>query len=509
MRSILAVTIACCCVATASARTEAEQVSRLVARLGSPSFREREAANIALEAKGEQALVELRLATSSGDSETARRATELIRRIERRMTAAKLLTPTTVEITIDNLTLAEAVREFSRQSQLPVIVTDAARVGERRVTYKSGKVSVWEALAGFNKASGLADWDGATKGPGLPTAGVPDEGTGSVIIRQNGNPIIVQRSIRSSQSQAPQNIFLYDATSTPNDKMRMANQGAVRVRLLPVPTPLPNAVADADEIVVPLQVSLEPKLTWNGPPSLSQAKAIDDRGFKTTGSLVGTSSTRLDEQVLLMNNRLGMEPANPFAGQRGQLFGVRFRRGQVRTGILTDVSGMLTLPLRATGVLASVDSPLKAAGQSQRTKLGVGLTVSAIEKAENGDVKLDVSTELPPGISTSRGLFARQDVFAGNIQFQVQNGVVVPPGGAANNLTEFQGLTLSDALGGKYKVAAMHQQTNGVSAEGTKIRLVITLRPPTNSSEPARLTLTGTYPATVEVPFSFADVQVP
>ena len=91
-----------------------DQVEQLVAQLGSPAYRERVAANRALDALGDAALDTLRRAAQSADAETRRRAAELVERIERRATTARLLAPATFALDIHQVTRNEAVAEFNK-----------------------------------------------------------------------------------------------------------------------------------------------------------------------------------------------------------------------------------------------------------------------------------------------------------------------------------------------------------------------------------------------------------
>src|SRR5262245_33107942 len=83
-----------------------ERIQSLIDRLGSAQFREREAACRELDALGEAALDALRKAASAGDPETRRRAAELVERIDTRLTAARLLSPTIVQLDYKDTPLA-------------------------------------------------------------------------------------------------------------------------------------------------------------------------------------------------------------------------------------------------------------------------------------------------------------------------------------------------------------------------------------------------------------------
>ena len=70
-------------VAAAAGDTAPDAMDRIVARLGSDTFRDRETATRELDALGAAALDALRRAAGSTDPETRRRAADLIERINR------------------------------------------------------------------------------------------------------------------------------------------------------------------------------------------------------------------------------------------------------------------------------------------------------------------------------------------------------------------------------------------------------------------------------------------
>src|SRR5205085_8054353 len=80
-----AVTAALLLVGAPGAAEAPADVEQLVARLGSPAYRERAAATRALDALGEAALDALHRAAKSADPEARRRAGELVERIELRL----------------------------------------------------------------------------------------------------------------------------------------------------------------------------------------------------------------------------------------------------------------------------------------------------------------------------------------------------------------------------------------------------------------------------------------
>src|SRR4051812_37487111 len=88
---------------------DADPVPRLVARLASPDFRERESATRELDRLGDAALAVLRDAAQPGDTEARRRAAGLVERIARRQATGRVLDPSYVSLNYENTPLLDAV----------------------------------------------------------------------------------------------------------------------------------------------------------------------------------------------------------------------------------------------------------------------------------------------------------------------------------------------------------------------------------------------------------------
>src|SRR3954453_7576222 len=95
MRAVMVLTAALAAglavAAQPAADAPADRIERLIDRLGSGAFRDREAATRDLDAVGAPALDALRRAASAADPETRRRAAELVGRISGRLAAARIL----------------------------------------------------------------------------------------------------------------------------------------------------------------------------------------------------------------------------------------------------------------------------------------------------------------------------------------------------------------------------------------------------------------------------------
>ncbi|HMF14675.1 MAG TPA: hypothetical protein VKE94_20305, partial [Gemmataceae bacterium] len=140
----------------AADKNDAEQIDRLIEQLGSGHFQEREAATKALDAIGAPALEKLRAAAQGDDAEIKRRATDLVKRIEKRAQVSRVLTAKRVHLVYKDTPLAEALEDFKKKSGYDLTLHDPEKkLGDRKVTLDTGDTSFWEAFDKFCDAAGL------------------------------------------------------------------------------------------------------------------------------------------------------------------------------------------------------------------------------------------------------------------------------------------------------------------------------------------------------------------
>src|SRR5262249_11728540 len=135
-----------------------DQITRLITQLGSRRFAERETATRTLDTLGAPALPALKKASQVDDPEIARRAEELVARIEKRIEAAQLLEPKLRHLHFVDAPLAEVLAELKRQTGYPVqLGPDAGRLAGRKVTLDTGLVPFWQALNSLCRQAGVSE----------------------------------------------------------------------------------------------------------------------------------------------------------------------------------------------------------------------------------------------------------------------------------------------------------------------------------------------------------------
>jgi hypothetical protein len=502
----------------APADPAAERFQRLIARLGSEHFREREAAGRELDALGEAALDALRHAARTGDPETRRRAADLVERIQQRLLTARILTPTLVQLDYKDTLLTEAVADLARRTGLSLTLNDPARFKGRTITVATGKVSAWEALEQFCRKADLHEWDGflslnGVRTPTVPAA--PPVPVGGFLPIQGLQGRVVIRGGRTAQAtSAPGNhVVLLDG---PGDALPTHHAGAVRVRVLPPGTPFPVA-ATGDDMLLPLQVSAELRLHCPGALDLRVERAIDDQGQALAATAARPAPAgEVQEWVVMANGALIPGPA----AARGGPIGVRLRRGEKPAKALRELAGVVSAQVRFADTVAVVDGPAASVGKVIPGEHGITLTLSALERTPRDEIKLTVGLQLPTEIQVARppaGVAALPGLLPG-MPVPAQNGVVIQQivvaqgGGAASGPaggTDYQGLSLEDAQGRRLTVVRGTHEVKFLTPQTYACQITAVFRPTAAGAEPARLVLTAMLPATIEVPFTLKDVPLP
>src|SRR5207247_3957033 len=118
----------------------------------------RHRAKAELEAIGAPALDALRKAARSSDLETSRRAEEIVKKLEDKITTESLLAPKKVRLNLKDTPVPDAVAELSKQSGYNIqLLGDRAALAGRKVTLDTGETTFWEAYDRLRQKAGLVE----------------------------------------------------------------------------------------------------------------------------------------------------------------------------------------------------------------------------------------------------------------------------------------------------------------------------------------------------------------
>ncbi len=301
------------------------------------------------------------------------------------------------------------------------------------------------------------------------------------------------------------------------------DRGAIRIRALGKSDQFGNT--PEGEIILPLEVTLEPKLQWQNFQSIRVEKAVDDREQKLTqvipqvegaGGLGGGNMTialpgggvvfaQGNGGYLVMRN--GLHQQAP----------IQLKKGAKAAKSLKELKGVLTAQLLTEARPMIVADKLKA-GETFKGKAGGSLKIVEV-KSEEGRTTLRVELEPPP---LDKVAPAQQTPGMGGVGAPIR---LQPPArklpavgriAIASNATflgPFNGLSIRDD---KDKDLPIQVGQTGIRAEGqangvTKVTTIYTLHCPhgKDKGQPAKIVYLGRKRVTVEIPFALTDVPLP
>lgn len=525
-----------------------EKIARLIEQMGSGIFTERENATQQLAGIGVPALEALRKAVKSGDAEIRKRAEEIIPQIEVQAENSRILAPKHVHLIYKDTPLSEAVADFQKQSGYPLHLFDPqGKLKNRKITLDTGETSFWHAFALFRDKSELTEptmqdlnqraqasvippWNGA---PGMP-AQAPRAGV---------YPVLVSHSRIGANGQ----LALMDGKSR---QLPTDDRSAVRIRALDRANVFGHI--PASEIVVPLEVSAEPRLQWQSFQSVRVDKAVDDRDQKLTQVV-----PQVEGVAAFNGNRVIGLPGGGVAMQRAGLGGVldqqiplRFKKGTKPAKALKELRGTVKAQLLTEAQpMIMADKLDKSAGQVFKGECGGSIKIVAVN-AESRQTTIQLEFEQPP---YDRVVPAQQDAMPavvgrpalrvpaakmvpavppgrlgrpapnlappppappGAVQIQVgvgRGGAAV--GGSMRFVGPFNGLTVQDDKGNALPIQIQQTQFR-VMPQGPGRRmptLIYTLvcAHEKDRGEPAKVVYLGRKRMTIEIPFALQDVPLP
>jgi hypothetical protein len=416
-------------------KADAARIKKLVEQLGSGEFQQREQAAKELEAVGAPALEELRKATASADAEVKARATELVKKIERRAESARELAATRVRLVYKDTPVAEAVADLKKKTGYAIDLYDPeGKLKGRKVTLDTGETTFWHAFDQFCRKAGLVEATAQDMmklipppRPGLPGAApllpVPPP-LPKAPPKDAPRPPAAARfkaagALAAQVPDPPPVRKLPAAPAPPAGRMRLRPWGGPtpqisQIALIDgkpkaVPTDDATAVrvrtggdtrtfnpAGDGEILLALEATPEPKLQWIMTEGVRVEKAVDDQGQKL-------------EQVAEARPAPGAIPAPPRAavfipaigwGSGGtQFVPVRLKKGAKPAKTLKELKGVITAQvLTAERPFITVEDVAKKAGKTVKGRSGGSIKILEVTKGDKDQVTVRIEMQQPEGV---------------------------------------------------------------------------------------------------------------
>jgi hypothetical protein len=469
----------------AEAPGAAPDAARLVTRLGSDSFAERESAAGELDRLGPAALPALRRALTDADAEVRRRAAALIEAIEQREQSRRLLQPLTVRLSYKDIKAADAVADFARRTGGPVQLSgDVGKLADRTVTLETEELPYWEALERLCRAAGLRE---ATPAPEAPRPQPPDS---RMRVRRT---MLLNSADMSRLFQAEGPLLLEDGKAEP---LPTAHSGAVRVRALP-PTAAEPAHGDQPAALL-LEIKPDPHVSWEALAAVRVDEAVDDQGqaLRQARPYVGRTELRpagAEETILVIDGEISW-PSNH--GQRRAT--LELLPGERPSRSLRRLRGTLAAWVRTPPErLLETDDILKAEGRELDGADGSRLKVRQVSQEKDGVCRLTLEVTEPPPLASLDTSGASRVVFLD--RGAGPNRVTVTDRNGSNPFS------LLDARGRSVPLISGSYQ-----AEDHGARRVYRLeyQSARDQGPPVRLVYTGSRNVLVEASFVLEDVPL-
>lgn len=470
--------------------TKAEPVAALIQRLGSASFREREAATQTLIEIGSPALEAVRQATESPDPEVRLRAVQIGQRIRQQIETVAFLEPKRVHLHFQELPVAAAVAEFAQATKYPIRLAalDSRLVG-KRITLDTGEVPFWVAWDQFCKAAELTE-----QRPAISTDTVEDYRFRAAPMGRPG--LLVDRATGRVVEQGPDARF--ELSPGTWKSYPTCVQGSVRFRALPS-TPEP---ANSDRPVVGFRLEATPELqrTWLGILDVRLVRAIDEHGQSLAQSLDRDPGERImpaAQDPVLQARAMGALVFDvqgiPIRLHPGAKVGQRLKEVQ---GVL---SAQVLTPLRP---VIALDHPLQHIGQQISGTNGETLKVLEAGPYGSDSIRLRLLLSDPHawrlfGMPNRAQMMRRQMMLRGGLA----------PVPTAETGQEPATITLTDAKGQSLPLAGRTAETR-IHSGRVQQDIILVYRTRNNAVAPERLAYSARRTVAIDVPFELREVPV-
>jgi hypothetical protein len=457
-------------------KDDPQQIDKLIEQLGSGSFQEREAATKALDAIGAPALEKLRKAAESDDIEVSRRASDLVKRIEKRADVSRVLTPKRVHLVSKDTPLKEALEDFKKKSGYEITLYDPdSKLINRRVTLDTGEVPFWEAFDQFCDKTDLAPATpqdmrvlmmqqmreqqqrmieierqrAALPQPaGVPPAKEKKESTAEK--KEESKPAAKKEEGAKAAppaappfgpvAPAPVDVrarFGVGSVMGQNQLVLMEGKGkrlpthyagavCIRAKSLEEAPGAPNGPLN-----VSLQVAAEPKLQVRSIVSTRVDKALDDNGQSLAQQTAGADED-LPRGPVVAPPVARAIPAGavryPMMMGGPGLTVVQFKKGEKPSKTLAELKGTITVQvIDESRMMFTTDDILKSSGAKLRNKDSASLTVVEASKTDAGQIVVQVELELPPDVMPARNPGVAGAAIASGVRINAAVPVAAPP----------------------------------------------------------------------------------
>jgi hypothetical protein len=466
-----------------------ERIAQLITLLGSARFKERETAYQQLNALGEPALAALKRAVEARDPEVSRRAEALVKQIRQRAEAAHLLQPKRLHLTYKDAPLAEVVSDLESKTGLKLSLEGVEQ--QRRLTLDTGDTTFWEAFDQLCRQAGLVE-----RSPAAATSGQEVRIWNAGGVRQM---VIVERAGTISPGNGTEDRLIL--TSGKPQPLPTCYAGALRIRAMPA---VGKALGQTkDETLALIEVSPQPKLSWQHTLEVRLDQAIDEHGQRLfPAANNSTNNADLLARRMVNNGIVVVDADTGRVVTSSKEYPVRLARGAKPSHVLKEVRGAVTGQIKTPlQTMVTVDDFAHAVGKSFQGEDGSVLTLLSVNKVETDHWHLKIRIEGVPEAAVGMVGLPRRVLRGGRIMMRA---------GGLRRLDQGSDLhlTLVDAAGMNYQLSESEVSWE-TGTRGLAQVVDAVYYPLPHQGEAVKLVYSYRRLVNVEVPFTLKDVPLP
>lgn len=476
--------------AAAEAPKPAEDAAALVQRLAAPAYQTREDAAKQLLKLGPAAIPAVQQALdTTADPGVRERAEALLPRLQLAAESQRFLQPKFVKLDYKDMPLSTVVGDVQKQTGINLLLEKVA-APTRSVTLNGGEVPAWEAVERLCAAAGLRE-DHRLDLP-LPKNGGRQERAFSAGYYYDGMPQQVY-----TPGAAP--IVLVDGKATPLPGSRGT---AVRVLALPGKFEGNRVIRGSGTVTIHLDVAPLPSLNWPGSPTVRVTRAEDEDGRPVFADHKPEQKPQANPYLWGgFGGRMWLGDSIDFAyvaqplGNNPRLTPVTLRTDDRAIRSLKTFEGVLVGEVNQPNTpVITIDGMDQLIGKAFDGPHGTKLSVTDYKTSKDGVAVVKVHAEMPQQWvlqQTLRGRWTQalnDDLNIGNLPSKLKffDAAGKPCDAPQTRSTSYSG----------------SQWTQTFDAE-------LHFKKTDKVGPPAKVVMTGTKVATVEVPFAMENVKLP
>ena len=461
-----------------------------IARLGSRSFAEREAATQSLDALGTAALPALQKARGeSTNAEVQLRIAGLIERIRRRADSIALIQVKPISFEFRDRSLSSAVADLRLRTGIPLVLDPTVKDKLRPVTFKAEDLLPWQAVERFCEAAGLRDTLAPNAKPesrGVRPGRRPNmQIDGIQLVPGEAQPF-------GRPGEIP--VVLVEGKNTG----AFDSSGGLRIRALPMTYAGSGEDRNVGEVKIHFDVAPQPALNWIQTKEIRIGRATTSTGRELRTlhkpDTLPAAGVALPENFMM--NEEGTIPAVVSTRSNARAVPVTFRADERDGKSLRTLEGLIVGDIaKANRPIITIDDLAAATGEAYGYQNSTLTIISLASDPKSGSTKLVLRI----------GSISNLD------------GAQSPREGLGGRLGEYgltprsvAGMRFSDAEGRPMK-QPVQQGSNAISdgfSESTEITLRFGSASSNIAPKPVKLVVWGTEIVTVEVPFKLKDVPL-